>query len=200
MYGVRWVSTSGTRTYTRVLSGMSTFGGSITCPFSTTPSYVASFLISTPFIRSSVRANLFYHDVDQPLRHDDYLHDFVAIDEALHLAVSERDGAQAGFRDVGRDDNTRTQLAVHLNGNLQLFFGSQFWIGFRPDRHVLKQPTLVAQAFPHLFGHMRRKRSQHYDQSFERFAHCENIRSRSRRWFDVEFTQRIQKLHQGRDV
>src|SRR2546425_6452605 len=46
MCGVRWLSTSGTRTYTRVLSGMSAFGGSVTCPFSTTPSYVASFPIS----------------------------------------------------------------------------------------------------------------------------------------------------------
>src|SRR2546425_3877219 len=142
---------------------MSAFGGSITCPFSTTPSYVASFLISTPFIRSSVRANLFYHDVDQPLRHDDYLHDFVAIDEALDFAVSERDGAQVGFRDVGSDDNARTQLAVHLNGNLQFFLGCQFLISFRPDRHVLKQTTFVAQAFPHLLGDMWRKRSQHYD-------------------------------------
>src|SRR5205809_3283629 len=163
MCGVRWLSTSGTRTYTRVLSGMSAFGGSITCPFSTTPSYVASFLISTPFIRSSVRANLFYHDVDQPLRHDDYLHDFMAIDEALHLAVRERDGAQVGFRDVGRNDHARTQLAVYLNGNFQFFLGCQSWIGFRPHGHGLKQTSFVAQAFPHLFGHMWRKRSQHYD-------------------------------------
>src|SRR2546422_1696848 len=163
MCGVRWLSTSGTRTYTRVLSGMSAFGGSITCPFSTTPSYVASFLISTPFIRSSVRANLFYHDVDQPLWYDDYLHDFMAIDEALHLAVRECDGAQVGFRDVGRNDDARTQLAVHLDRDLQFFLGCESWISFRPHGYFLKQTTLVAQASPHLFGHMWRKRSQHYD-------------------------------------
>lgn len=51
------------------------------------------------------RPSLLHYHIHQPLRHDDHLDDFVAVDEALHFAVSEDQRAQIGFRDVRRHND-----------------------------------------------------------------------------------------------
>ena len=57
------------------------------------------FLIFALILTGDVRASkkLFDHHIYQPLRDHDHLHNFLAVDEALNLGISQGNGPQLVF-------------------------------------------------------------------------------------------------------
>src|SRR5262245_34542927 len=58
----------------------------------------------------------------------------------------------------------------------------------------------MAQPLPHFFRDVRTKRSEHYDQSFQRLSNYKHVRISCRNWIGVEITQLIEELHQRGDA
>ena len=73
-----------------------------------------------------------HHDIYQPALDHQHLDDLFAFDGGFDPLVGEGFLADGGFVGVGGDGDASLDLAVDLDGDLELFFFRQFGVVFRP--------------------------------------------------------------------